>query len=132
MKSLIVLAVVCFFAGAEAQVRCLNPGSLIIPVSPCCNQVQGQGLSGAASAFFDLMDLECKINMFFDAVLNDPDMLEFFNYITGPEFQKLLLAVQNMQEFKDFMWYFCINLDFDAYLYLNTLGDILGTPRIPQ
>lgn len=132
MKLLILVAVVAVFAGAEAQVRCRNPGSLIIPVSPCCNQVEGQGLAGAVSAFFDLMDLECKINMFFDAVLTDPDMLDFFNYITGPEFRQLILAVQNLQEFKDFMWYFCVNLDLDAYLYLNTLGDILGIPRIPQ
>lgn len=132
MKLLAVIAIACLLAGAEAQVRCLNPGSLIIPVSPCCNQVAGQGLAGAVSAFFDLMDLECKINMFFDAVLNDSDMLDFFNYITGPEFRQLIFAVQNLQEFKDFMWYMCQNLDLDAYLYLNTLGDILGIPRIPQ
>jgi hypothetical protein len=86
----------------------------------------------AVSGFFDLMDLECKVNMFFDAIVNDADMLAFFNYITGPEFRVLILSVQNMPEFKEFMWYFCSEADLDAYLYLNTLGDILGIPRIPQ
>lgn len=132
MKFLVLIAVVCLVAGAEAQVRCRNPGSLEIPIGPCCNQVKGRGLGGALNEFFNLMDLECKINMFFDAILNDSDMLDFFNYITGPEFRKLIMAVQNLQEFKDFMYYLCKNLDLDAYLYLNTLGDILGIPRIPQ
>lgn len=79
-----------------------------------------------------MMDLECKLNMFFDRIITDPDVLDFFNYITGPEFRVLVLAVQNLQEFKDFMEYFCFNADLDGYLYLNTLGDILGIPRIPQ
>lgn len=132
MKFLALLAVVCVFAGAEAQVRCRNPGSVEIPISPCCDQVAGRGLGGALNQFFNLMDLECKINMFFQAIIDDPDMLEFFNYITGPEFRVMILAVQNLQEFKDFMWYMCSNLDLDVYLYLNTLGDILGIPRVPQ
>lgn len=72
------------------------------------------------------MDLECKLNIFFDAVITDPEVTAFFNYITGPEFREITLAVQNLREFQDFMWYLCSNLDLDAYLYLNTLGDILG------
>lgn len=132
MKLVVILAVVCCAAVAQAQVHCLNPGSLLIPASPCCNQVEGQGLAGALGAFFDLMDLECKLNMFFDRVITDPDVLAFFNYITGPEFRALILSVQNMREFQEFMEYMCFNLDLDVYLYLNTLGDILGIPRIPQ
>lgn len=132
MKFLVSLAILGFIASANAQVHCTNPGSVLIPASVCCNQVAGQGLGGAMAGFFDLMDLECKLNIFFDRIITDPDVLEFFNYITGPEFRELLLSVQNMQEFKDFMEYFCFNLDMDMYLYLNTLGDILGTPRIPQ
>lgn len=72
------------------------------------------------------MDLECKLNIFFDAVITDPEVTEFFNYITGPEFRQIVLAVQDLQEFQDFMKYLCKNLDLDVYLYLNTLGDILG------
>ncbi|CRL00426.1 CLUMA_CG013692, isoform A [Clunio marinus] len=132
MKILIALALACFAVTANAQVRCLNPGSLEIPPSPCCGQLHHQGLAGALGNMFNLMDIECKVNMFFDAILTDPDMLAFFNYITGPEFRVLILSVQNMPEFKDFMWYFCENLDLDGYLYLNTLGDILGTPRMPH
>lgn len=94
MKLIFVLAVVCLLASStDAQVRCLNPGSLEIPPSPCCGQMPNQGLAGALGAFFNLMDLECKINMFFDAILTDPDMLAFFNYITGPEFRVLIRKV---------------------------------------
>ena len=132
MKFLVIIAAFCAFTSAAMPKQCHNPGSLIIPTSPCCNQVHGQGLAGAVSAFFDLMDLECKVNMFFDAIVNDSDMLDFFNYITGPEFRVLILAVQNMPEFQEFMLYFCKEADLDAYLYLNTLGDILGIPRMPQ
>ena len=132
MKFLVFLAVVCLATVANAQVRCLNPGSLIIPPSPCCNQVAGQGLAGALGGFFDLMDIECKLDIFFDAVITDPEVTEFFNYITGPEFRQMVLDVQNLQEFRDFMEYMCFNMDLDVYLYLNTLGDILMIPRIPQ
>lgn len=126
MKFLVLLALSCMAVSANAQVHCLNPGSVFIPASPCCNQVQGYGLAGALGGFFDLLDLECKLNIFFDRIITDPDVLEFFNYITGPEFREILLAVQNMPEFQEFMEYFCFNLDLDIYLYLNTLGDILG------
>lgn len=78
------------------------------------------------------MDLECKLNIFFDRVITDPDVTAFFNYITGPEFRALILSVQNMREFQEFMEYMCFNLDLDVYLYLNTLGDVLTIPRIPQ
>lgn len=133
MKLLVLGAIACLFVSTtNAQVRCLNPGSLIIPPAVCCGQMPQAGLAGALGNMFNLMDLECKVNMFFDAVINDPDMLDFFNYITGPEFQALILSVQRMPEFQDFMWYLCENLDLDGYLYMNTLGDILGTPRMPQ
>lgn len=88
--------------------------------------MQGQGLSGALGAFFDLLDLECKLNIFFDRIITDPDVLAFFMYITGPEFREIILAVQDLKEFQEFMEYFCYELDLDMYLYLNTLGDILG------
>lgn len=126
MKFFVLLALSCMAATASAQVHCLNPGSVIIPPSPCCGQMQGQGLAGAVGGFFDLLDLECKLNIFFDRIITDPDVLAFFNYITGPEFREILLAVQEMPEFQEFMEYFCYNLDLDMYLYLNTLGDILG------
>jgi Insect allergen related repeat, nitrile-specifier detoxification len=126
MKSLILLGLVGLFAATNAQVVCLNPGSVIIPTSDCCGQIQGQGLGGAMAEFFTLLDLECKLNIFFNAIITDPEVTEFFNYITGPEFTALLMSVQNMREFQDFMEYLCFNLDFDFYLYLNTLGDILG------
>lgn len=70
--------------------------------------------------------------MFFDAVLTDADMLDFFNYITGPEFGAMIISVTEMQEFRDLMYYLCENLQLDGYLYLNTLADILGIPRIPH
>lgn len=132
MKFLVLLAVSCLAATANAQVRCLNPGSVLIPASPCCGQIQGQGLAGALGAFFDLMDLECKLNIFFTAVIEDPEVTAFFNYITGPEFQGIILSVHNMREFQEFMEYLCFNLQLDAYLYINTLGDMLGTPRMPH
>lgn len=83
-------------------------------------------------AFFDMMDLECKLNIFFDRIITDPDVTDFFNYITGPEFRVLILSIQNMPEFKYLMEYMCFEADLDGYLYLNTLGDILTIPRMPQ
>lgn len=90
------------------------------------------GLAGALSAFFDMMDLDCMFNMFFDRVITDADVLAFFNYITGPEFRVLVMSMQNMPEWQDFKNYFCFNLDMDLYLYFGFLGDILGTPRVQQ
>lgn len=37
-----------------------------------------------------------------------------------------------MQEFQDFMEYICVELKLDAYLYLNTLGELLGLPPVPR
>lgn len=44
MKLLVLLAFSGLVASAYAQVHCTNAGSVLIPASPCCNQVQGQGL----------------------------------------------------------------------------------------
>lgn len=132
MKLLVLLSLSSLFVAARAQVNCLNPGSVEIPYSPCCDQVPGVGLAGALNDFFNLMDLKCKVDMFFDAVLTDPDMLAFFNYVTGPEFQGLVLSVQNMPEWKEFMEYLCGELQLDAYLYLNTLSELFGNPIMEQ
>lgn len=78
MKIVEVLGLLCLAAViVEGQVRCRNPGSLDFPVGPCCNQIPGRGLGGAMNNIMDLNDLECKVNMFFDAVLTDADMLAF-------------------------------------------------------
>lgn len=67
MKIFIALTGFCLIAAANAQVRCLQPGSLEIPISPCCDMVANQGLGGALANMMNLMDLVCKVNMFFDA-----------------------------------------------------------------
>lgn len=126
MKLLVLLALPCLFVAASAQVHCLNPGSVEIPPAICCGQMPNAGLAGALVEFFNLMDLECKVNLFFDRVITDPDVTAFFNYITGPEFRVLIVSIQNMPEFVDFMTYLCKELDLDFFLYLNTLGDIMG------
>jgi hypothetical protein len=54
----------------------------------------------------DLMDLVCKVDMFFDAVLNDADMLDFFAYITGSDFQRLLCMFNYNPSFKYKLIYF--------------------------
>lgn len=78
MKAVEILGVICLAAVlVEGQVRCRNPGSLDIPVGPCCNQIPGRGLGGAVNNIMELMDIDCKVNLFFDAVVRDPDMLAF-------------------------------------------------------
>lgn len=49
MKFLVLLFASCLLASANAQVRCRNPGSVHIPPSPCCDQVENQGLSSRRS-----------------------------------------------------------------------------------
>jgi hypothetical protein len=78
MKSLIVFGLLCFLAvSVNSQVFCQNPGSLDIPVGPCCNQIPGRGLGGAVNGMLDLMDLECMVNMYFDRIITYPEMTEF-------------------------------------------------------
>jgi hypothetical protein len=37
-----------------------------------------------------------------------------------------------MPEWKELMEYFCFELDFDPYLYLNTMGSLLNIRHMPQ
>lgn len=46
--------------------------------------------------------------------------------------EQMVLDIHAMDEFYDFMWYLCDEADFDFYLYLNTLADLLDHPRFPQ
>lgn len=54
------------------------------------------------------------------------------NYLTGPEMLGMVEDIHAMREFDEFMRYLCREADFDFYLYLNTLADLLSHPRFPQ
>lgn len=117
MKFLSVICLGLFIAGASAVPTKLHFNPFLMPFNlenQCGDQTAG-GLGPAMRKFVDLMPFEEMVDIFFDAVIEDPDVTDFFNYLTGAEFGTLAEAVRNMPEFVDFMEYLCIELKFDFY-----------------
>jgi hypothetical protein len=64
---------------------------LVIPSSTYCGGRNGeQGIAVAMRKLFEFIPLECLLDIFFDAIVMDKEVNEFFNYITGPEFHGLI------------------------------------------
>jgi hypothetical protein len=91
MKNLFVLALLCVVGAVTAQVYCPNPpGQTEIPSSPCCGGDTGvTGLAVFVREYFLIMQLDCMLDIFFDALLFDDEVLEFYVYVSGPEFEQL-------------------------------------------
>ena len=39
--------------------------------------------------YFELMQIDCMLDIFFDALMFDDEVLEFYTYVSGPEFEEL-------------------------------------------
>lgn len=63
-------------------------GDLAIPTSDCCGG-EKMGLGLFMKAYFELMQIDCMIDIFFDALMFDDEVLEFYTYVSGPEFEQL-------------------------------------------
>lgn len=117
MKFLSAICLGLLVAGASAVPTKLhfNPFLNSLNLENQCGDQTAGGLGPAMRKFVDLMPFEAMIDIFFDAVIEDPDVTEFFNFLTGAEFGTLAEEVRNMPEFVDFMEYLCIETKFDFY-----------------
>lgn len=72
--------------------HCANfVSDLEIPSSKYCGGIDGeQGIAVAMRKLFELIPLECMLDIFFDAIVMDKEVNEFFNYITGSEFRQMI------------------------------------------
>lgn len=81
----------CLSAPALAQVWCrYPPGATAIPPSHCCGDLEGtHGLAKFLREYFELMQIDCMLDIFFDALMFDDEVLEFYLYVSGDEFEEL-------------------------------------------
>lgn len=117
MKLLLVICLAFFgvcSAAPKTQMH-FNP-FLEIPKSLECGEEDDRGMGNAVRVMFEMLPLTQMIDHFFDAVITDPDVTAFFNYLTGPEFAQISEAVRDMPEFIVFMEYLCTELKFDFYM----------------
>jgi hypothetical protein len=91
MKNLLVITLLCAIGAASAQVYCPDaPGLLEIPSSTCCGGADGiTGLAVFLREYFLLMQLDCMLDIFFDALLFDDEVLDFYIYVSSNEFEQL-------------------------------------------
>lgn len=59
-----------------------------IPTSECCS-AEKIGLGLFMRSYFELMQIDCMLDIFFDALMFDAEVLDFYQYLSGPEFEKL-------------------------------------------
>jgi hypothetical protein len=76
--------------------------------------------------FIAMVPLEKILDEFFDALIKDPEVLEFLNYMGSEEFGEVIDFLWNNKEFLAVLEFLCEEVHLDAYFYLNALGDLLG------
>ena len=97
MKQVILVLLGLIVAANCASIKIVP--FLDIPISDQCGRNESPGIAEALGDIMNAMPLADMIDLFFWYVVNDPDVNAFFNYLTSPEFHKILEAVRYMPEF---------------------------------
>jgi len=107
-------------------------GILPPPPGNQCVSENGKGLGKAIHELFEIIPADKWLEIYMIAISNDPEVIRVMEYISGEEFREIIDTMNNQKEYIQVLEYFCEQLHFDVYYYINSLAEVVGLPQITR
>ncbi|XP_055381880.1 protein G12-like [Condylostylus longicornis] len=107
-------------------------GILPPPPGDKCVSPNGKGLAKAVHELFELIPAYDWLEIYMVAVSNDPEVIRVMEYLTGEEFNEIIDTMNSQSEYIEALEFFCEQLHFDIYFYINSLAEVIGLPVVTR